>query len=114
MDIMDRSRRFVSELIEVNGQSFSRIVELQAGSLQRLADANRVRVRALREADGAGGVLEAQRDWYGMLGRTARDTVREQFGVVRENAQRSGAVIRDVVRGVDRADGRQGGAVRAT
>jgi hypothetical protein len=98
MDIMDRSRRFVTELVEVNGQTFSRLVELQAGALQRLADANRARVRAVTDAGGLADVVAAQRDYYGQLGRTARAAVTEQVSTLRDGAVRSGGALRATVR----------------
>jgi hypothetical protein len=92
-----RTRRFVTDFYELTGVSVSRLVELQAGSLQQIARANRERIAAERASEDLAGLLAAQAGFYSALTGHARHAVRARYDLVRDAAQRSADLLRELV-----------------
>lgn len=99
------ARNLLTGFYEIGGVSLSRLAELQAGALQELAEANRVRVASVRARRDLPTLLAAERRFQQAVATQLRHGLLARRDLLRDAARRSAALLRTVVLDGDRRDG---------
>ena len=101
------TRDLLTGFYEIGGVSLSRLAELQAGALQQLAEANRVRVASVRAQGNLPALIAAEQRFYGAIVTQLRHGIRARVDLLRDAGHRTAALLRAAA--VDRTGPGPGG-----